>query len=498
MTKVKIALTILITAVLLASCGGVTGFSNPVEVANDAASARMLLPAIEAGFVIGEDREGVSVSRTISTDYDDDGSDDWTDPDAAYGAGSGTVTIGGVTPLNKFYGRESYKARFDITPDDSTYKIVLRIYPTADFDIAYQEETYWVRNDAWTPYPTKANAVAGTNAFLLNQDNIKVYYTDGTVGTQNVIENSYTPEATDFSQIALPPDGSGGFDIVELNKADYLTLDSVVADLKSGNYATIRGDWEPSGTGATYALIAESEIPSLNLKGIEFYAEHDVSGDTVISSLNISTRRTWQDLVKVTRFRENLDTGEFAYRSLERTVNAWWNSFELDERDVELVGGLLHYTSANQIFYSSSPDLDNDRSTILDAMDLTETAADSGEFAGTLTSYWGRNGEVYNISITRNPVTGLTNLVQSWVSSAPKRGIGDDVSITLDNLSGNDSVQFVFPTSSAQFDGTFAQGELIGSYILGSRSIDIRISSYGVEAGGQFFPYSELAIAQED
>jgi hypothetical protein len=76
MTNVKMnavkmfSAVVALSGLLLASCGGAMGFSSPIEVASDAAGAQFLLSGISAGFYLGEDSDGLVLSRTVNPDYD--------------------------------------------------------------------------------------------------------------------------------------------------------------------------------------------------------------------------------------------------------------------------------------------------------------------------------------------------------------------------------------------------------------------------------------------
>lgn len=480
MNKVKIipVLTVVVM-LLLASCAQPGGFSNPVEVANDASSAQIFLTAISAGFYLAEDSEGLSLSRTVNDGFTDGGTTDFSTPDSAYGGSSGTITIDLTSDASAVYYNASNKARISMTPlaGGVGYKIVLKVYPLDNFDVNYQQETYYVKSDSWTNY-----ADDSLSSSALGWEDISVYYADGSVGQQTVDQNT-----TFFSGDPDENFGYAAFDVpldVIANQASYLSTISPPTDIGT------------SGDNIAYSARSTTAVGP-DISSVDYYTEIDSDGDAKhlgdqISSINIKdVTRYGSTMTYVSRFTRNLLDGSYTYRSLGQKTGGWWSNTEVEERDSSVTGGVRSYTGSTKLWYKPlaqiTPGSTPSRE---DVLSLTETSAGSGNYAGTLDSFWGNRGNSYTVALNRLS-DGSTRLITSYLSSV-SRGV-NDIDISMNSLDQPDGISFTFPGSYAVFSGSYEQGALTGTYSIGSRSADIEITASGISVNGDFYPNEELS-----
>ncbi len=390
------------------------------------------------------------------------------------------MSIGDTTPLTDFYGNPDNRASFTMTPITGGYKIVLKVYPLANFDVAYQQETYYVQNGSWDFY-------TGEDFSTIGYENISIYYTDGSVGTQT-IEEMYSVDlpagSKDFTERA---EGYKSFS----QDVDGNTYDSFSVPANMIANSTEYLDTATGFDGPSNFAVKTSTTVGSNISSVEYYTEHG----SVYSSLNIRSVTSWgSTMTYVSRFQEDLTdpaNATYTYRSLGQKTGGWWSNTKVEERDSSVSGGIRSYTSSEKLWFaplgSITPGSTPSRETI---MDLVESATTPGNYSGTMETYWGNSGNEYSVELVRN-VDGTTSMVTSYLSSL-NRGIGDDMEIVLNNLDSNNGVSFVFPGSAARFDGTYEQGVLIGTYSIGNRSAEVEISKSGVAVNGTFYPNQEL------
>ncbi len=476
MKNIKILSIILLAGIILMASCGQSGFTNPVEVASDAAGAQFLLSGISAGFYLGSNSEDV-LSRTVNPGPGSGGAvasgDTPADTYAANGGtGNNSISIGEDTPLANFYENSSNRARFTMEPVTGGFKIVLRVFPLANFDVAYQQETYYVQSGdtGWSNYADAAFSEWG-------YEDIRVAFTDGSLGTQTILATTYSPSPVQYEHIAV--------------EADVLSF----KELYTGDAA----DLQPaSDAGATYSAHSSTSIPGfITIESEEFYTEHTNASDEIeASSINFRSESSWfANTSYVTRFSENLSTGQYIYRSLGEQAGLWWTSAFLIERDssVDALSGLREYISSEKSYRSGLSSIDSDTQPRNETrVNIVETAVGSGNFSGTLESLRNGSGDEYTVELTRDPVDGTTSLVTTLIGRVSGRSAGDTVNITLNHLNREDGLQFTIPGSSARFTGTYEQGVLIGTYSIGSRTIEVEIHSSGVAVDGEFFPNQEL------
>ena len=167
-----------------------SGFDTVVRlIANEEATESRTISG--GTFEYGDDGDTVTFESTPALTY------------AALAPSGSTKKIeipGNKKYLNNFYGNPAYKAKITMEPKDGQYRVIIKIYDTADFLLYNVYEEYYVNPDSWANLDKEGNPgffksydvmVDGSRIthsnFILPEDPFdgKVY----NISVENIIEN---------------------------------------------------------------------------------------------------------------------------------------------------------------------------------------------------------------------------------------------------------------------------------------------------------------------
>lgn len=458
-TKTKLFMSFIAAMTFVLLGCGLTGTPPlPERIEDDLTELQGLLPILDAGLTLGvPDDDGLTTSSVRIKTFDPNPYPEAPNetPAQYYAAGTpdanGDVRFpaAGDAYITDFYGVTGNKAYLLIQPDalDPTLFVVnLYIYPTLSTTVEYVHEEYLVDGDTLTWAIVDGSGSLDPLAYVTNE----TVYFDGRVATHDVQWTRYVDELYyQASSISVPEDPN---DMAYDFPADPENEEpaKVAAAPADGNYSA-RIESSLTDPAAT-VLEFYTEEAGQGIRGVSYVETSDSAGR--YSSIENTVRRYSDDLSGLKKIR--------ARTTAAVSVGSFFSSTRIITEVIDITVN----ASGQTVFDSTIVSVNDDTGGTIYAIEtlLTETAADSDDYTGTLTYTAGTDSPV-EYTVTLDSTSGLE------ISNS---GRGSRGRFPLDRNSGRSFVADL--VHGGNFSGQYQGGRLLGNYNNGRQDVDVQTS----------------------
>jgi hypothetical protein len=452
-------------------------------------------------------------------------------PSVLYATSTSTATTRRFPATGYYYDAASAQADrqyyFSLTPYNGSatrFTVQLFTYPLADFTVSYVAETYVVDDAnagsstsgvwAWTPE---------NNAGTLNQENSNVtYYTDGTNdGGSTILATSKSSSPVVYGPMHADIASSTSVYADPTVAADYANYTFPSSFTNVSSLETAFGAWVPNGTmttGTDYNTTWSSKtlVSTSNLNRLTYYTELGTTASPyqkayglVLSTTEPSGSGNYARTV--TRYLIDFPNKTQTVRALTVAGAKWTGGSNISrflavKTNVgQTAGGLVTVDQSQQLWYASSASTMNTTvpSEYL-GLTLTQQAANSSTYTGTMYWLWNGSGNVYSVTEANGLVhyqwTGATTLAAvTGTGNTALTANPRSVTSTPSFLSSSVSLpvqaygtKLSIAVNGGTFEGTFDGTQFDGQFVYGTSSTAVTVSATGITAAGTTFAASDL------
>ena len=469
------AVSAVLAAALFAACAP-AGQYTALEIAEAVKDLRGVIPAIQAGLALVSPDDPAARALTPANLETAGVDNPW-----AYGTDTPAevyVAEGGTTGTIRLPASGNYQLNtgdllyFTLTPETALgatyYRVILYLYPSVDFAVAYTVEEYVVDAAESSGIWAWGNRDAtGASSGWVSQTTV---YTDGTTGRRTT-EWTSSSDGTFYEAFAVTePDPDSPASFVGYR---YEELNDTPPVAQAG-----AGTWSSETTEVVTGKVGR-------LESTQFYTETTATTRSGLTYVFEDRKKRWaEDIQIVTRMEQDTAAGTKTVRSVGEIVGG--DTYYIDKVDIGLVGGKVTYSSSHDVYGTALPRGGDAGARDYSAMALTEDSAGAGTFTGTLELAIGNQKHLHRVTVARDRHFRFAVTIVFDESTARSFEEAVSIPITRQDIG---SLSIPVADVGGTFDGYYETGNLAGTLTTADRTYEVVVAEEGVAVDDVLYPY---------